>query len=148
MEPRFLSADEQHTVVEYLMLGASAMAAVKRVGRDYEDFEHTRQHDPVFRRRCRLAKRALAGNVASALYKNAMEGSVSAQTSWLRQVRDAAADDGSSNDDHDDDLNDEEIEKLMVEKRIPVPTEVDACVGETAGEDKPAHLPAGDQPHE
>lgn len=81
--------------------------------------------DETFRDRLDQIHNVLSQNVAAALYRSAMEGSVSAQTFFLKNCpppewpgEDAArlgVDDGL------DELSDEELRRLMEHEQIPDP---------------------------
>ncbi len=68
-----------------LLRGASPAAACAQLGIAPQEFL-TWLDDPEFRRRIAQSQDILSQNVAAALYRSAMEGSVSAQTFYLRHL--------------------------------------------------------------
>lgn len=80
--------DEQ--IDEYLALleiGAPPLLACQRLGIKFDLVESTLVADPEFVEQVEQVKRLLADNVAAALYKKALSGSVYAQLHYLRQCR-------------------------------------------------------------
>jgi hypothetical protein len=81
---RQLSAAQQQRYLHLLTRGASPAAACLQLGISVLDVEQTIEHNPIFQQRVRQAKVLLSQNVAAALYRSAMEGSVPAQTLFLK----------------------------------------------------------------
>jgi hypothetical protein len=79
-----LTADQQELVLQLLARGASPAIACAQVGVRPALFFRARADDPVFRAKLRDVQALLGQNVAAALYKAAIEGSVSAQSLWLK----------------------------------------------------------------
>jgi hypothetical protein len=72
--------------VHLLFRGASPAAACAQLEVTLDDFMHTWTHDDAFRERVSQTQTARSQNVAAALYRTAMEGSVTAQTFYLRRL--------------------------------------------------------------
>ncbi|MCA8993397.1 MAG: hypothetical protein KDA88_15520 [Planctomycetaceae bacterium] len=113
---------------EYLQLlarGASPAAACMQLNLSVTVVLNRITTDETFRDRLDQIHNVLSQNVAAALYRSAMEGSVSAQTFFLKNCpppewpgEDAArlgVDDGL------DELSDEELRRLMEHEQIPDP---------------------------
>jgi hypothetical protein len=81
---RQLSAIQQQRYLHLLTRGASPLAACVQLGISVLDVEQTVQHCAIFQQRVRQAHVLLSQNVAAALYRSAMEGSVPAQTLYLK----------------------------------------------------------------
>lgn len=64
--------------------GGSPALACRQLGLPLSAFEEALQRDEKFRRRAGEIETALGQNVVAALYRSAMEGSVTAQTFWLK----------------------------------------------------------------
>ncbi len=79
-----LTADEQDAILDLLSRGASPAVACRQIGRSLAEFFRTAEEHDGFRQRLDTVEISLAQNIAAALYKAAMEGSVTAQTFWLR----------------------------------------------------------------
>ncbi|MAG94250.1 MAG: hypothetical protein CMJ48_10925 [Planctomycetaceae bacterium] len=78
-----LTVDEQDAVLEQLARGASLPLAARAIEVPLADVVAAIRRDPDLRRAMRIIQRGLSQNVAAALYRAAIEGSVSAQTFWL-----------------------------------------------------------------
>lgn len=84
-KPRLLTADEQETYLKMMRLGAPPLLASQKLDVTPGDVDHTRDRVPSFDKQLDEVDEHLAANVTSALYKSAMEGSVSAQSQFLKQ---------------------------------------------------------------
>jgi len=79
-----LSADQQSSVLQLLLRGASPSGACQQIGLPGIAFARTLRADETFRIHVEEATVTQSYNVAAALYRAAMEGSVSAQVHWLK----------------------------------------------------------------
>lgn len=79
-----LSAAEQREFLQFLEQGGSPALACRQLGVAYRAFTLTLKQDPDFRRQIDEVNASLGQNVVAALYRSAMEGSVTAQTFWLK----------------------------------------------------------------
>ena len=78
-----LSPREQKAFLEWVMRGASAMAACAELGVPFDAVDHTKERNARFRERYEQATAALTENVFAALYRAAMKGNVAAMKFWL-----------------------------------------------------------------
>jgi len=78
-----LTFDEQDAVLEQLARGASLPLAARAIDVPLAEVVTAIRRDRELRQAIRLIQRGLSQNVAAALYRAAIEGSVSAQTYWL-----------------------------------------------------------------
>lgn len=106
--------------------GASPAVACQQLGVEYAAFARTLAADAEFREQMRQVEDRLAENVAAALYRSAMEGSVTAQKFWLQAqppaewLRRQAAD----ADTHLlDDLSDAELLELALALGLEIPVD-------------------------
>lgn len=83
-EPVLLSVAQQEMYLHVLTLGASPSGACGKVGITAMDVLQTIDGDARFREQVDRVTVLLSQNVAAALYRSAMEGSVSAQTFFLK----------------------------------------------------------------
>ncbi|MBX3439647.1 MAG: hypothetical protein KF861_19315, partial [Planctomycetaceae bacterium] len=74
----------QESYLHLLTRGASPAAACGQIGMSVLDVLATIEQDEAFRLRLEQVNVLLSQNVAAALYRSAMEGSVSAQTFFLK----------------------------------------------------------------
>lgn len=74
----------QQAVIDLLFRGASPAAACGQLGVPVETLLRTINDDPEFARRTGDVTSVLSGNVMAMLYRTAMDGNVSAQSSWLK----------------------------------------------------------------
>ena len=114
-----LSRTNQTAYLHLLTRGASPAAACQQLGCSIHAVLRAIQEDDEFAKRIDQANRLLSQNVAAALYRSAMQGSVSAQTfylkhrpppDWPQSERKGEA--VSAPADGLDDLSDEELAKL------------------------------------
>jgi hypothetical protein len=84
---RLLLLREQQALVELLERGIGRSAACRKLGFAYRSYLRTFEERPEFELAVRLALAGIDQNVEMALYKSAMEGSVTAQTFWLKGRR-------------------------------------------------------------
>lgn len=84
---RVLRPEKRTELLALLERGVSRSAACRKLGIAYASYLLTREQDPDFDRDVEIALSAIDQNVAMALYKSAMEGSVTAQTFWLKSRR-------------------------------------------------------------
>ncbi|QDT67053.1 hypothetical protein [Calycomorphotria hydatis] len=118
-------------LIDILAQGASPAIACKQIGVSFFVYLNTWCQDDAFRQKLDAIGAALSQNVAAALYRQAIEGSVSAQTFWLKnqpppnwvqemneqQVNADAEEDGLEN------LSDEELRHLAEALAISIKTE-------------------------
>jgi hypothetical protein len=83
--PGLLSEDEQHAVWLLLLKGASPALACQQLGLSIVAFVHTWKCDPRFFASIQQTIDTLSDNVVASLYRNAIEGNVTAQKLWLEQ---------------------------------------------------------------
>ncbi len=109
--PTLLSDDLQYSYMTLLSRGASPAAACAQLGILLADVIWTMEHDSGFQSMMNRVQELLSQNVAAALYRSAMEGSVSAQQNYLKAYPPpgcGATTDGSEND-PEHELTDEEL---------------------------------------
>lgn len=82
-----LSPRQQAEYLELAELGAPPALACRRVGVTFEDVLETQARNLTFANRLETAQLLLAGNVEAAIYRSAMNGSVLAQTQFMRHCR-------------------------------------------------------------
>ncbi|MEX0728108.1 MAG: hypothetical protein WD065_17690 [Planctomycetaceae bacterium] len=70
-------------MLDWILRGASAIAACAELGLSLEAVEHTKERDARFRKRYEQATAALTENVFTALYRAAMKGNIAAMKFWL-----------------------------------------------------------------
>lgn len=83
--PASSELDLQAQTLAWLLRGASPSAACAQAGVASEVFTAWLT-DPGFRRRLEESQHLLSRNVAAALYRSAMEGNVTAQSFYLKQL--------------------------------------------------------------
>ncbi len=130
------TADEQNAFLELLSRGASPALACKQIGRPLAAFFHTAEQDDAFRQRLETVETSLAQNIATALYKAAMEGNVTAQTFWLRNNPPPGWNQGDSKVTNDDleKLSLAELIALAEAHGVAVPLEVEPRTESPGGE--------------
>ncbi|MEX0716512.1 MAG: hypothetical protein WD066_07995 [Planctomycetaceae bacterium] len=118
LHPELLTAEQRHAILELLLRGASRTAACRKVGVSLSAVTETAEADPAFRAMLREVQDALAHNVVVALYRGALEGSVTAQSAYLKFRLpslfrdDLATTDSESLDDVYDKLDPEDFDQL------------------------------------
>ncbi len=120
-DPNCFSAELQAEYLQLLARGASPAAACMQLNLPVMSVLNQITTDETFRSRLDQIHNVLSQNVAAALYRSAMEGSVSAQTFFLKncpppewpgnEPEAAGCGDGL------DELSDEEIAKLLREEQ-------------------------------
>jgi hypothetical protein len=121
-----LNNTRQQLILQMLLRGASPAGACGQLDIPLADFVATWTTDDDFRDSVRRAQDARSQNVAAALYRSAMEGSVTAQTFYLRHLPPPEWHDPNPHNDDDTDesqLTDDEIIERCRARRIPLPTE-------------------------
>jgi hypothetical protein len=81
-----LTQEQQEIYLQLLSRGASPAAACLQSGLSLPDVAASIEHDEAFRHLLSRVNELLSQNVAAALYRSAMEGSVSAQTFFLKNM--------------------------------------------------------------
>lgn len=81
---QLLSAEQRELFLNWLAKGASPTMVCQRLFLSMHDVAETLNHDEDFRQRWQEIDESLSQNVVSALYQSAMNGSVTAQTFWLK----------------------------------------------------------------
>lgn len=74
----------REAIIGLMVQGASPIGACNQNGVLVGRFFHAYDTDDAFRERVEETRDALGWNVATALYRTAMEGNVTAMTSWLK----------------------------------------------------------------
>ncbi len=82
-----LTPEQKQEYISLMQWGAPPLAACARVGASIDEIETTLARDGDFAHRVQRARALLMENVAAAMYKSAMGGSVYAQSNYLRQCR-------------------------------------------------------------
>ena len=82
--PTLLNEDFQYSYITLLARGASPAVACSQLDILLEDVIWTMEHEPAFQSMVIRVQEMLSQNVAAALYRSAMEGSVSAQQNYLK----------------------------------------------------------------
>jgi hypothetical protein len=110
-----------------MLRGASPASACAQLGLAVDEFHHWLA-DSAFRGRLELAQHLLSRNVAAALYRSAMEGSVPAQSFYLKHLPppEWPASTAARPDDNLDLLSDDELSARCRALGIDLP---DADVG-------------------
>ncbi|MBI1347269.1 hypothetical protein GC163_13400 [bacterium] len=133
--PAVLTTDEQQTLVEWLLRGASPAAACAQFGWPVERFWKTLAQDEGFTATLQQVFDTLSQNVLAALYQAAMKGQVSAQQFWLRHrpvtgwTQSLAADLPA---DSYEQLNDDELVDACVAAGLDLPTAIAARLATAA----------------
>jgi hypothetical protein len=83
--PGLLSGAERHAVWQLMLRGASPALACQQLGVSIEALWRTLQRDTTFFLCLMQLYDTLDHNVVSALYRQALEGSVAAQKFWLER---------------------------------------------------------------
>ena len=128
-EPVLLSPAQQQLYLHVLTLGASPSSACGKVGITPLDVLRTIDGDAKFREQIDQVTVLLSQNVAAALYRSAMEGSVSAQTFFLKNKPPPdwqAEDEPELTADRLKGLSDEELLNRCRASGIDVPIETSA----------------------
>ncbi|MCA9076061.1 MAG: hypothetical protein KDA93_13620 [Planctomycetaceae bacterium] len=128
--PTLLTAAQKELYLHALTLGASPTGACGKVGIAAVDVLRTIEHDEQFREQVDRANVMLSQNVAAALYRSAMEGSVSAQTFFLKNKPPPcwqAEDEAELTREYLEELSDEEFVDLCRASGLEPP--VDAAPG-------------------
>lgn len=102
MENRAPGPAQIEQVFELLRRGASVLLACREAGVSEEWWLRELRRDAVMAARQREVQELLAGNVSAALYRQALEGHVTAQTNWLKlaaTTAKATTEEGMSDDD-------------------------------------------------
>jgi len=119
-------------LVDLLANGASPAIACRQLGVSFFVYLNTWCREQSFRQHCEAIGAALSQNVAAALYRQAIEGSVSAQTFWLRnhpppEWKDAMKNEGEQSENREpdglDELSDEELRRLATALSISMEAE-------------------------
>ncbi|MFQ5735020.1 MAG: hypothetical protein ACE5KM_24060 [Planctomycetaceae bacterium] len=145
VDTELLIPAEQDELLEMLARGGSALLACRQIGRPIAAFFLTVERDDGFRRRLESVHVCLSQNVASALYKAAMEGSVSAQTFYLRNNPPpewTGKEDEVSRDEFDD-LTTDELARLAEAFGVAPPPEIAPLLEPPRGGDAPDGVPPG-----
>jgi len=134
---------EQQAAVELLSGGLSPAGVCRKLGRSLAEFFNTLNRDLSFRDEVQSVPTVLGQNVASALYKAALEGNVTAQTFWLRNNPPPGwkGDDADTMTDPFESMTDDELIELARTQGIALPPEVEAAIESANGEDVPRRLP-------
>lgn len=130
-----LSREQQDGYIDFLLRGASPAAAAQQLGLDLFDILAAIADDDPFQSRVEAAYDALSQNVAARLYQEAMKGSVSAMTLWLknRPPPEWQGTQGEAMERNElDGLSDEELLRLARLEEIAIPPELEADI-EAAG---------------
>lgn len=109
--PRPLESETQYAYMTLLSRGASPAAACTQLGIYLADVIWTLEHDSDFASMVERVQELLSQNVAAALYRSAMEGSVSAQQNYLKSypLSGNSATDNSTVDDPLMEMTEEEL---------------------------------------
>jgi hypothetical protein len=144
MNAQPLNSTDQAAVLELLAKGASPAGVCRQLELSLADFFHTTQYDPEFRRRVETTQHSLGQNVASALYKAAMEGNVTAQTFWLRQSPPPGwtGKDAKMTTDDLDRMTDDELLDLARAHGVALPPEIETEARAAGRDAAPRRLPA------
>lgn len=143
--PRALSVSEQQSYLSLLSKGASPGVACATLGLTLTQVAVSIEADERFRVLLDRVHELLSQNVAAALYRSAMEGSVSAQTFYLKNV---PPPDWPVEDKHDDltdlDLTDEELAAQFRTEAPQLLAFLTKHFAETSGSDESETLPGTD----
>ncbi|QDT36113.1 hypothetical protein [Stratiformator vulcanicus] len=139
-ESRCLTSDQQTLLIDVLARGGSPTAACSQLGVTFETYLATWAEDAAFRERLAAVTAALSQNVASALYRQAMEGSVSAQQFWLKSRPPLGWIDGDQDSEGGlpDDLNaltNDELERIADSRSVVIPSKGELPPARTDRED-------------
>lgn len=109
-----------------LLKGASPIIACQQCDCSFESYMRTLEEDEKFRERSFQIQQALVQNVAARLYQEAMKGSVSAMTFWLKHFGPNATtplDETTPFAPEIESLTDEELHRLCRLYQLEVSTE-------------------------
>lgn len=133
-----LSREQQAGYIDLLLRGASPAAAAQQLGLELFDVLAVIAEDESFQARVDAAYDALSQNVAARLYLEAMKGSVSAMTFWLknRPPPEWPGTQGEATDRNElDGLSDEELLRLARLEEIAIPPELEADITSAGGDE-------------
>ena len=82
--PRKFDDTQQNLFLDHLARGASPAVACLKENLDLDEVNRAYENNEEFRQRWDNTNRELGRNVVAALYRSAIEGSVTAQTFWLK----------------------------------------------------------------
>jgi len=140
--PDLLTAQQQQLVLQLLLRGASPAGACQQLGVSAFTFARTFRDDQHFRKRVEEVQQMLGQNVASALYRAALEGNVSAQTFWLKtkpppgwQTDHPETDQPRTFDDFFDQLSDHELLELARAMGVDLSPEIERALFGQGGEE-------------
>jgi len=112
--------------------GASPAGICQQLGLSVLSYLQTRNDSEEFRDREAQTQLLLSQNIAAALYRQAMEGSTSAQTFWLKTLPPPGWQDTANSTDSLDQLTDEELLNLAATQGITFPAEPAETDGTTS----------------
>ncbi|MFG0295991.1 MAG: hypothetical protein ACF8PG_08810 [Maioricimonas sp. JB045] len=128
-----------------MLRGASPAAACLQLGLPVGNVLRTMEQQPEFRERQRQVRELLSQNVAAALYRAAMEGSVSAQSFYLKnQPPPEWPQLDEADSDIDDRMSNDELLDRCRAAGLAVPPEVEALLGRTDRSAASPTVPPGD----
>ncbi|MFG0331861.1 MAG: hypothetical protein ACF8TS_00740 [Maioricimonas sp. JB049] len=129
-----LSDAEQEEYLQLMLRGASPAAACLQLGLPVGNILRTMERQPEFRERLRQVRELLSQNVAAALYRAAMEGSVSAQSFYLKnQPPPEWPQPDEANSDLDDTMSNDELLDRCRAAGLAVPPEVETLLKRAHG---------------
>ena len=150
-----LTPAQQELVLQLLSRGASPAIACAQIGARPAAFFRTRSQDERFRAKLRDVQALLSQNVAAALYKAAIEGSVSAQSLWLKccpppdwQPEPAAMTGPATFDEAFDQLTDADLIELARAMDVDLPPEIAGTGHPPRRPNVPERVPPGADPVE
>lgn len=136
-----LTADQQEMVLQLLVRGASPAVACQQLGVSTLGFNRSAANDDRFRARLDAVRVTLSQNVAAAVYREAMQGSVPAQTLWLKSCPppewrvDELAGGPMTFDEAFEALSDDDLIDLARALGVDLPPEIERKAGQPRGQD-------------
>ncbi|QDU41085.1 hypothetical protein Mal4_54500 [Maioricimonas rarisocia] len=128
-EANCLSDPEQEGYLQLMLRGASPAAACLQLELPVGNVLRTMEQQPEFRERLRQVRELLSQNVAAALYRAAMEGSVSAQSFYLKnQPPPEWPQPDEADSDIDDAMSNDELLDRCRAAGLAVPPEVETLL--------------------
>lgn len=136
-EAPLLTRDQQRSYLGLIAKGASPAGACQQLGLHPMSVAWTTEEDERFRSLLHRVNELLSQNVAAALYRSAMEGSVPAQTFYLknRPPPDWSADttDAETVPDSQDELTDDELLAQFRQEALALLDQIEQDVEPSAG---------------
>ncbi|MEX0703821.1 MAG: hypothetical protein WD069_17110 [Planctomycetales bacterium] len=145
--PAHLTAAQQAALLAALLNGASRTGACRKLGVSLSAVAETAEANSAFRAMLREVQDALSHNVATALYRQALKGSIPAQTAYLKfrppaEWRDDPSTSGPATfDEIYDSLDSREIRQLCRAMAVVLSPEAQRALDSGRDEELPGGVP-------